>query len=107
MLIKCVAHVVENCGGSYEEDRKIRNLVSYLIDAVNAVTVCPPSTCAHYWGETRTRSLSTLKDSHYEAMQTAGVFVDAGDIEYDPAKAPQRLQRYIRNHVIHVFEDQL
>ena len=44
-LIKCVAHVVENCGGSYEEDR---NLGSYLIDVVNAVTVCPPSTCARY-----------------------------------------------------------
>lgn len=41
MLVKCVAHIVENCGGSYEEDR---NLGSYLIDAVNAVTVCrPPS----------------------------------------------------------------
>jgi hypothetical protein len=40
-LVKCVAHVVDNCGGSYEEDR---NLGSYLIDAVNAVTVCrPPS----------------------------------------------------------------
>jgi hypothetical protein len=84
-LIKCVAHAVRNCDGSYEEDR---NLGSYLIDAVNAVTVCPPSTCAHYWGETRTRSLSTLKDSHYETMQTAGIFVDAGDIEYDPAKLP-------------------
>jgi hypothetical protein len=44
-LVKCVAHVVDNCGGSYEEDR---NLGAYLIDAVNAVTVCPPSTCAHY-----------------------------------------------------------
>ena len=44
-LVKCVAHVVENCGGSYEEDR---NLGSDLIDAVNAVTVCRP--------------LSTLKD---------------------------------------------
>jgi hypothetical protein len=29
----------------------------------------------------RSRSLSTLKDSHYESMQTAGVFVDAGDFE--------------------------
>jgi hypothetical protein len=36
-LIKCVAHVVENCGGSYEEDKK---LGSYIIDAVNVVTVC-------------------------------------------------------------------
>jgi hypothetical protein len=44
-LVKCVAHVVENCGGSYEEDK---NLGAYLMDAVNAVTVCPPSTCAHY-----------------------------------------------------------
>ena len=44
-LIKCVAHVVKNCGGSYEEDR---NLGSCLIDAVNAVTVCPRSTCAQY-----------------------------------------------------------
>jgi len=44
-LVKCVAHVVENCGGSYEEDR---NLGSYLIDAVNAVRVCPPSAFAHY-----------------------------------------------------------
>jgi hypothetical protein len=47
-LVKCFAHVVEQCGGSYEEDR---NLGSYLIDAVNAVTVCPPSTCAHYGGD--------------------------------------------------------
>src|SRR5579859_5379003 len=36
-LIKCVAHVVVNCGGSYDEDRK---LGSYIIDAVNTVTVC-------------------------------------------------------------------
>jgi hypothetical protein len=48
----------------------------------------PSSTCAHYQGETRSRSLSTLKDSHYESMHTAGVFVDAGDFEYDPAKLP-------------------
>jgi len=27
--------------------------------------------------------------SHYESMQTAGVFVDAGDFEYDAAKLPQ------------------
>jgi len=76
-LIKCVAHVVENCGGSSDEDKK---LGSYIIDAVNAVTVLLPLTCA--------RSLSTLKDSHYEAMLTAGVFADAGDIEYDPAQLP-------------------
>lgn len=45
-LIKCVALVVENCGGSYEEDR---NLGSHLIDAVNAVTVwAPSSSCANY-----------------------------------------------------------
>ena len=36
-LIKCVALVVESCGGSYED----QNLESHLIDAVNAVTVCP------------------------------------------------------------------
>jgi hypothetical protein len=38
-LIRCVALVVENCGGSYEEDKK---LGSFIIDAVNAVTVCLP-----------------------------------------------------------------
>lgn len=43
-LIKCVAHVVENCGGSYDEDKK---LGSYIIDAVNAVTVLLPSICAY------------------------------------------------------------
>jgi len=36
----------------------------------------------------KTRSLSTLKESHYDAMQSAGVFVDAGDIEWDGTKLP-------------------
>jgi hypothetical protein len=36
-LLKCVAHVVENCGGSYEEDKR---LGSYIIDAVNVLVCC-------------------------------------------------------------------
>jgi len=37
-LVKCIARVVEDCGGSLEEEK---HLGAYVMDAVNAVTVCP------------------------------------------------------------------
>jgi|SRR5579859_1398745 len=47
-LIKCVAHIVESCGESYEEDKR---LGSYIIDAVNAVTVRHLSICGSSFRE--------------------------------------------------------
>ena len=37
-LVKCIARVVEDCGGRLEEEK---HLGAYVMDAVNAVTVCP------------------------------------------------------------------